>query len=65
MSMAKAIRFYTQRGCLNLKGSEETAKFVEYWNNIFDQFNRTLPWQGLKINDEGFQVKNTYCVNYF
>lgn len=45
-----------------LEGSEETIKFIEFWNNLFDSFNRTLPWQGLKLNDdEGFQV-NIYFI---
>jgi len=41
---------------LTLKGSEETAKFTEFWNSLFDNFNRNLPWQGLKIDSEGYQV---------
>lgn len=56
MSMAHTIRFYVKKGCLMLKGATETANFVEYWNNLFDNFNRNLPWQGIKIGDEGFQV---------
>lgn len=29
----------------------------QFWNNLFDNLNRNLPWQGLKIDDnEGFQV---------
>ncbi|KAE9522708.1 hypothetical protein AGLY_016891 [Aphis glycines] len=43
MSMAHALRFYLK------KGVSETANFVEYWNNLFDNFNRILPWQGLRI----------------
>lgn len=45
-----------------LKGSDETAKFTEFWNNLFDIFNRNLPWQGIKSDDnEAFQVKlNTF-----
>lgn len=54
--MAHAIQFHMKKGCLMLKGATETANFVEYWNNLFDNFNRNLPWQGIKIGDEGFQV---------
>lgn len=65
-SMAKALSYYTNKGCLMLKGSSETAKFVEFWNNLFDAFNRNLPWQGLKSNDElGFQVKLIILYNYY
>jgi len=49
MSMAQALRFYMKKGCLMLKGASETANFVEYWYNLFDNFNRILPWQGLRI----------------
>jgi len=56
--MAKAMRYYKSKNCLMLKGSDETANFTEFWNNLFDNLNRNLPWQGLKIDDsEGFQVK--------
>lgn len=34
-----------------LKGSDETAYFTEFWNNLFDNLNRNLPWQGLKLDD--------------
>lgn len=50
-----------------LKGSTEKAKFAEYWNNLFDAFNRNLPCQGLKLDDlQGFQVKHltVYFLNY-
>lgn len=57
MSMANVIRFYESKGSLMLNNAGETANFVEFWNNLFDNFNRNLPWQGLKSsNDEGFQV---------
>lgn len=66
MSMAKAMRYYTNKGVLMLKGSSETAKFVEYWNNLFDNFNRNLPWQGIKINDnQAFQVLILKIYTYF
>lgn len=54
--MAKAMQFYRNNGCLQLKGSTETSDFTLYWNNLFDNFNRNLPWQGLKKGNEGFQV---------
>lgn len=54
--MAKAMKYYTSKGCLSLKGSSETAKFTEFWNDLFDNFNRNLPWQGLKLGNEGFEV---------
>ncbi|CAI6343939.1 unnamed protein product [Macrosiphum euphorbiae] len=63
MSMAQALRFYMKKGCLMLKGASETANFVEYWNNLFDNFNRILPWQGLRIGDEGFE-KFYDAINY-
>uniref|UniRef100_A0A2S2NVR6 Transposable element P transposase-like GTP-binding insertion domain-containing protein n=1 Tax=Schizaphis graminum TaxID=13262 RepID=A0A2S2NVR6_SCHGA len=56
LSMSKAMQYYLSKGCLNLKDSSETAKFTEYWNNLFDNFNQTLPWQRLKLNSDGFQV---------
>lgn len=56
-SMAKAMRYYKSRGCLALKGSAETADFTDFWNRLFENFNRTLPWQGLKLENEGFQVQ--------
>lgn len=66
--MSKAMQYYLSKGCLSLKGSSETAQFTEYWNNLFDNFNRTLPWQGLKLNSDGFQVKlkglNSVCLFY-
>jgi len=56
--MANAIRFYESKGNLMLKDSNETANFVEFFNDLFDNFNRNLPWQGLKLdNEEGFQLK--------
>lgn len=56
--MANAIRFYESKGNQMLKDSNETADFVEFFNDLFDNFNRNLPWQGLKLdNEEGFQVK--------
>jgi len=56
--MANAIRFYESKENLMLKDSNETADFVEFWNDLFDNFNRNLSWQGLKLdNEEGFQVK--------
>jgi len=62
MSMVKAMEYYKSKGNLMLKGSEETINFIEFWNNLFDSFNRTLPWQGLRLNDdEGFQV-NKYFI---
>lgn len=51
------MQYYLSKGCLTLKGSSETVQFTEYWNNLFDNFNRNLPWQGLKLNSDGFQVK--------
>lgn len=51
MSMAKAMRYYKSKGCVMLKGSDETANFTEFWNNLFDNLNRNLPWQGLKLDD--------------
>lgn len=54
--MAQAMKYYKKKGVLTLKGSEETAKFTEFWNSLFDNFNRNLPWQGLKIDSEGYQV---------
>lgn len=54
--MAQAMKYYKNKGVLTLKGSEETANFTEFWNNLFDVFNRNLPWQGLKIDSEDFQV---------
>lgn len=61
--MSKAINYYESKGCLMLKGSAETAKFAEYWNNLFDSFNRNLPWQGLKLDDsQGFQVKYSIYI---
>lgn len=65
MSMAHALRFYLKKGCLMLKGASETANFVEYWNNLFDNFNRILPWQGLRIGDEGFEVDTKLLKYYF
>lgn len=63
MSMAKAMRYYTSKGNVMLKGSEETSNFVEFWNNLFDNFNRILPWKRLKLDDnEGFQVKNSFII---
>lgn len=56
-SMAKAMRYYKSKGCLALKSSAETADFTDFWNSLFDNFNRTLPWQGLKLENEGFQVQ--------
>jgi len=44
------------KGCKMLKGATQTANFTEYWNNLFDNFNRNLPWQGLKLGDDGFEV---------
>jgi len=62
MSMVKAMEYYTSKGNLMLRGSEETIKFIEFWNNLFDSFNRILPWQGLRLNDdERFQV-NTFFI---
>ncbi|CAI6347549.1 unnamed protein product [Macrosiphum euphorbiae] len=56
MSMAKAMRYYKSKGCVMLKSSDETANFTEFWNNLFDNLNRNLPWQGLKLNDlDGFK----------
>jgi len=60
------LSYYTNKGCLMLKGSSETAKFLEFLNNLFDAFNRNLPWQGLKSNDElGFRVKLIILYNYY
>lgn len=62
------MQYYLSKRCLSLKGSSETAKFTEYWNNLFDNFNRTIPWQGRKLNSDGFQVKlkglNCCCLFY-
>lgn len=64
--MAKAIKYYRSKGNIMLKGSEETKSFVEFWNNLFDNFNRNLPWQRLKLDDnEGFQVNNSFLVLIF
>lgn len=67
MSMAKAMKYNKSKGNCMLKGSEETTHFVEFWNNLFDNFNRTLPWQGLRLNnDEGFQVNKYFTfLNHF
>lgn len=54
--MAQAMKYYKNKGVLTLKGSEETAKFTEFWNSLFDNLNTNLPWQGLKIDSEDFQV---------
>jgi len=54
--MAQAMKYYKNKGVITLKVSEETAKFTEFWNSSFDNFNRNLPWQGLKIDSEDFQV---------
>lgn len=63
--MAQAMKYYKNKGVLTLKGSEETAKFTEFWNNLFDNFNRNLPWQGLKIDSEDFQVRMiSYVWNF-
>lgn len=63
MSLAKAMRYYTSKGNIMLKGSEETSNFIEFWSNLFDNFNRILPWQGLKLDDnEGFQVNNSFLI---
>ncbi|KAE9523024.1 hypothetical protein AGLY_016655 [Aphis glycines] len=35
-SMAKAMQFYRNNGCLQLKGSTETSDFTLYWNNVFN-----------------------------
>lgn len=51
------MQYYSDKGCLLLKGSTETIRFTEFWNNLFDNFNRNLPWQGLKLNDNAFQVR--------
>jgi len=64
MSMAKAMKYYTSKGNIMLKGSEETSRFVEFWNNLFDNFNRNLPWQGIKLDDNGFQVNNIIFIFY-
>lgn len=51
------MQYYKSKGNLMLEGSEVTIQFTEFWNNLFDSFNRTLQWQGMKLNDdEGFQV---------
>jgi len=42
MSTAKAMKYYKSKGNLKLKGSEETTNFIEFWINLFDNFNRTL-----------------------
>lgn len=61
MSMANALRYYESKGNIMLKHCSETANFIEFWNNLFDNFNRNLPWQGLKLCDkEGFQVKKCF-----
>lgn len=39
-----------------LKIATQTANFTEYWNNLFDKFNWNLPWQGLKLGNDGFEV---------
>jgi len=63
--MAQAMKYYKNKGVLTLKGSEETAKFTEFWNSLFDNFNRNLPWQGLKIDSEDFQVRMiSYVWNF-
>jgi len=48
--MAFASRFYMN------KGATQTENFTKYWNNLFDNFNRNLPWQGLKLCNDGFEV---------
>jgi len=52
--MACALRFYMNKDCKMLKGVTQTL--TEYWNNLFDNYNRNLPWQGLKLGDDGFEV---------
>lgn len=52
------MQFYRNNGCLQLKDSTVTSDFTLYRNNVFDNFNRNLPWQGLRKGDEGFQVNN-------
>ena len=47
VGVRKAMKYYKSKGNLMLKESEETTNFIEFWNNLFDNFNRTLPWQGL------------------
>jgi len=54
--MACALRFYMKKGSLMLKRATETAYFTKYWNNLFDNLNRNLPRQGLKLDDDGFEV---------
>ncbi|KAL4082605.1 hypothetical protein QTP88_029783 [Uroleucon formosanum] len=65
-SMAKkAMQFYRNNGCLQLKDSTVTSDFTLYRNNVFDNFNRNLPWQGLRKGDEGFQILIIHVYNFF
>lgn len=57
--MAKSIQFY--RDYVNvkvesLKYSNETQKFTERFNILFDVLNRKYPAEGIKKNSSDFKV---------
>lgn len=45
------MKYYKTIGNLMLKRSKGTTRFIEFWNDLFDNFNRKLEWQGLRLND--------------
>lgn len=46
--MAVAIEFYKKKGFEGFNGCEETVKFTNFINNMFDALNRKYPKEGIK-----------------
>jgi len=46
--MAVAIEFYKKKNFEGFNGCEETVKFTNFINNMFDALNRKYPKEGIK-----------------
>jgi len=61
--MAIGIEFYKKKGFEGFNGCEETVKFTNFINNMFDALNRKYPKEGIKKNSTDLQVLYVFVVH--
>lgn len=54
--MAVGIQFYARKNCIGFENCQETIKFTNLMNNMFDVLNRKFAAEGIKKNSKDIEV---------
>ena len=60
-SMVNGIQFHTSKNFEGFTDCEETIKFPDIFNNLFDALNRKFPAEGIRKDSHDLKVYYMLC----